>query len=173
MKHKNKVALMSTVLVVTLFAVYTATARYKTDVEGYACGTLSQYKDDPTLPAELLDGIWNLKIVDGKVWFYACITEMNHDPEVEGAPENSIDVLEYSIIGKPMEIAEEDGVVTVFGVIQVKKTASQWDGSYTYKTWTTWELIEVDTGANTVTVINNPYYDAYWKLGTVTYHSFS
>ena len=58
MKHKNKVALMSTVLVVTLFAVYTATARYKTDVEGYACGTLSQYKDDPTLPAELLEGIW-------------------------------------------------------------------------------------------------------------------
>ena len=173
MKPRNKALLMFTVLALTLFAVYTATARYKTDVEGYACGTLSQYKDDPTLPAELLDGVWNLKIADGKVWFYACITEMNLDPEVEDAPENSIDVLEYSIIGKPMDIMEEDGVVSVFGVIQVKKTASQWDGSYTYKTWTTWELIEVDTGADTVTVINNPYYDAYWKLGTVTYHSFS
>ncbi len=164
---------MSTVLALTLLAVYTATARYKTDIDGYACGTLTQYKDDPNLPAELLDGVWNLKIADGKVWFYACITEMNHDPEVEDAPENSIDVLEYSIIGKPMDVSEEDEVVIVFGVIQVKKTASQWDGSYSYKTWTTWEQIEVDTGADTVTIINNPFNDAYWKLGTVTYQNFS
>jgi len=173
LKPKNKALLMFTVLALTLFAVYTATAKYKTDVKGYACGTLYQYNDDPTLPAELLDGVWNLKIADGKVWFYACITEMNLDPEVEDAPENSIDVLEYSIIGKPMDISEEDGVISVFGVIQVKKTASQWDGSDSYRTWTTWELIEVDTGADTVTIINNPYNDAYWKLGTVTYHSFS
>jgi hypothetical protein len=98
---------------------------------------------------------------------------MNHDPIVEDAPENSIDLLEYSIIGKPMDINEEDGVIGVFGVIQVKKTAAQWDGSYSYRAWTTWEYIEVDTNTDKVTLINNPKDDSYWKLGTVSYHDFS
>jgi len=173
MKRKYATLLMLTILTFTFVAVFTVTAKYKTDTEGYACGTLSQYNGDPGLPAELLEGVWNLKIADGKVWFYACITEMNHDPEVEDAPENSIDLLEYSIIGKPMDIDEGNGVIGVFGVIQVKKTAAQWDGSYSYRTWTTWEYIEVDTNAETVTIINNPYDDSYWKLGTVSYHDFS
>jgi hypothetical protein len=173
MKRRYATLIMLTILVFVFVAVITATANYKTDIEGYACGTLTQYNDDPDLPAELLDGVWNLKIADGKVWFYACITEMNHDPEVEDAPENSIDLLEYSIIGKPMDISEDAGVISVFGVIQVKKTAAQWDGSYSYRTWTTWELIEVDTDADAVTIINNPKDDSYWKLGTVSYHSFS
>jgi len=173
MNRRYVALLITSTLCLAFAAAFTATARYKTDVEGYACGTLTQYNDDPNLPAELLDGVWNLKIADGKVWFYACITELNHDPEVEDAPENSIDVLEYSIIGKPMDISEDTGVISVFGVIQVKKTASQWDGSYSYRTWTTWELIEVDTNSDTVTIINNPYVTAYWKLGTVSYHNFS
>ena len=173
MKRRYATLIMISILTLTFVAVFTATAKYKTDVEGYACGTLTQYNDDPYLPAELLDGVWNLKIADGKVWFYACITEMNHDSMVENAPENSIDLLEYSIIGKPMDIYEEDGVIGVFGVIQVKKTAAQWDGSYSYRTWTTWEQIKVDTNTDTVAIINNPYVDSYWKLGTVSYHNFS
>ena len=173
MKRKYGTLLMISILTFTFVAVFTVTAKYKTDIEGYACGTLYKYNDDPELPAELLDGVWNIKIADGKVWFYACITEMNHDPMVEDAPENSIDLLEYSIIGKPMNIYEEDGVIGVFGVIQVKKTAAQWDGSYSYNTWTTWELIEIDTNTNTVEIINNPYNDSYWKLGTVSYNGFS
>ena len=173
MKRRYATLLIISILTLTFVAVYTATANYKTDVEGYACGTLTQYGDDPFLPAELLDGVWNLKIADGKVWFYACITEMNHDPEVEDAPVNSIDLLEYSIIGKPMDVSEDAGVITVFGVIQVKKTAAQWDGSYSYRTWTTWEQINVDTISGDITIVNNPYNDSYWKLGTVTYHDFS
>jgi len=160
---------MLTILTFTFVAVFTATAKYKTDIEGYACGTLSNYGGEPGLPCELVDGVWNLKIAGGKVWFYACITERNLDEEVENAPENSIDVLEYSIIGKPMNIYENETDIGVFGVIQVKKTAAQWDGGYSYHTWTTWEQINIDKGTGDVTIINKPWDNTYWKIGEVTY----
>jgi len=173
MKRKYASLLILIILTFTFVAVFTVTAKYKTDIDGYACGTLSQYGGEPGLPCELVDGVWNLKIADGKVWFYACITERNLDETVENAPEDSIDLLEYSMIGKPFDIDEDGGVISVFGVVQVKKTAAQWDGSYSYNTWTTWEQIDIDTNTEDVTIINNPYDDTYWKIGTVSYQYFS
>lgn len=152
-----------------------ALAKYKTDIEGSAYGTFEKYKGEPE-EAEIVSGVWTLKIMDGKVHYYACVLEKNLD-ESEGGPVNSADILEYTMISKPFYITlgydENFGrdVLKVMGVYQVKKLAAQFDGSYTTQTWTTWsQLTILDNG--TVYTVNNPYDETWWKTGTVEYEDF-
>ena len=173
---KKSILILTCLLATVLLVSSTATAKYKTDVEGTAYGTFEKYVGEPELSARVVKGVWNLKIQDGTVWYYACVLEENLDIS-EDSPVGSVDILEYSIAGKPFSIAQEYDddfeaiVVKVFANMQVKKQWAQMDGTYTTRTWTSWSQITIlDNGQ--VYTVDNPYEDAWWKEGTVLYEDF-
>ena len=108
---KRKSLLVLTCIIAGILLVSTTVmAKYKTDLEGSAYGTFDYYQGEPELSAEVVTGVWNLKITDGKIWYYACVLEKNLD-ESEGSPIGSVDVLKCTIAGKPFEVAKEyDGM---------------------------------------------------------------
>jgi hypothetical protein len=168
--------LLTCFLTTVLLVSSTAMAKYNTDLEGSAYGTFEKYMGEPRISAEVVSGVWNLKIQDGVVWYYACVLEKNLDLS-EGSPVGSVDVLEYSIAGKPFEVAKEYDemfkmeVVKVFANMQVKKQWAQMDGTYTTQTWTSWGQITILRNG-VVYAVNNPYDDTWWKKGKVIYEDF-
>ena len=174
---KRKPILVLTCIITAILLVSTTVmAKYKTDLEGTAYGTFDYYKGEPALSAEVVTGVWNLKITDGKILYYACVLEKNLD-ESEGSPVGSVDVLEYTIAGKPFEVAKgyddmfESEVVKVFANIQVKKQWALFDGTYTTRTWTTWAQLTI-LPDDVVISVGNPYDDSWWRYGTVIYQDF-
>ena len=176
MKRKS-ILILTCILATVLLVSTTATAKYKTDIEGSAYGTFEKYYGEPGLSARIVSGVWNLKIQDGTVWYYACVLEENLDPS-EGSPVGSVDILEYSIAGKPFEIAKEydedleANVVKVFANYLVKKQWAQMDGTYTTRTWTSWGQITILEN-DVVYDVNVPWDRTLWKEGTVLYQDFS
>lgn len=175
--RKKSILIIASVLVFSFLAASVVTAKQDADWDMYACGTITNYRDEPELSAEILDGIWNLKVKDGKVWFYVCNQELNLH-ESEGAPVDSVDILEYSLIGTPMAMGyvdedddEVDDYFFVFAKMQVKKTAAQFDGTYTYKTWNTWEEIRI-LSDGTVQFWRSLVETPWDKIGTVTVQDF-
>lgn len=181
MKMKTKsVLLMSLIMLSSLLAV-SSIAKHPTVWENYAFGTLEKYNADPGLSAELVDGIWNLKVKDDTVWFYACYQERNLDAEEENSPEGSIDILEFTLQGQPFWMGNVEmgvpGVDTalgkaayvVFGKFQLKKTWAIYDGTYTSRTWKTWMAVEIYEDGDFL--LNNwPSGLSDWdQVGEVTY----
>jgi hypothetical protein len=176
--RKKSILIIASVLVFSFLAASVVIAKQDTDWDMYACGTITNYRYEPNLSAEILDGIWNLKVKDGKVWFYICNQEKNIDEAVEGGPAGSVDILEYSLIGTPMAMGyvdedddEVDDYFFVFGKMQVKKTAAQFDGTYTYKTWITWEEIRI-LSDGTVQFWRSWVETPWDKMGTVSMQDF-
>ncbi len=174
MKRKSTLVLVC-LIPILLLASTTALAKYKTDVEGLAYGTFENYRGYPS-DAEIVSGFWSLKIQDGQVWYYARVLEKNLLPS-EGAPIDSADILEYTMIGKPFSIEKgydetlDTEYVKVFATYQVTKIAAKLDGTYTTKTWTTWSQIEVYANGDVIDN-NNPYDDTWYKEGEVLYQDF-
>ena len=173
--NRKSILILTCILASVLLVTSTANAKIKTDLEGSAYGTFESYNGLPS-SAEIVTGVWNLKITDGTVWYYACVMEKNLELS-EGSPVDSIDILEYTLIGKPMglKIEYDDDleadVLKVFAQIQVKKSWIQMDGTYTSRTWKTWEEVTIqDNGV--IYVVNNPYSDTWWKIGTVIFEDF-
>jgi hypothetical protein len=170
--RRKPVLIMTCVLIASFLTVLAVTAKHDADWENYAYGTLEQYRGEPGLSAEIVDGIWNLKVKDGKVWFYACYQELNLDSEAEGGPEGSVDILEFTLIGTPMYMRYEDESYDVFAQLQVKKTQAQFDGTYTQRTWKTWNLISISEDGVDFTMWRRPWATDWDKIGTITAQDF-
>lgn len=177
--RRKSVLIMTCILIASSITILAVTAKHYTDWENYAYGTLEQYRGEPDLSAAIEDGIWILKVKDGKVWFYACYQEKNIDSEVEGGPEGSVDILEFSLIGTPIymgyvdneEPYDEPESFCVMAQLQVKKMQAQFDGTYTQKTWKTWNLIEVNRNG-VFTMWRRPKPTDWDKIGTITEQDF-
>ena len=170
--RRKSVLIMTCVLIASFLTVLAVTAKHDADWEYYAYGTLESYRGEPGVSAEILDGIWNLKVKDGKVWFYAYYTELNIDSEAEMGPEGSVDLFEFSLIGTPMSMGYDDDSYDVFAQLLVKKTKAQFDGTYTQKTWKTWNLIEISENGVDFTMWRRPWETEWDKIGTITAQDF-
>lgn len=117
--------------------------------EYYACGTIDGY--EAVESAEINPpGFWNLKVQGKQIWLDVYNLETNLDADIEGSPEGSIDIFEYSMTGKPMVFSEDEGKLEIFAVMRVTKTWAQFDGTYKSASWKTWLWFTFDFDAGTV-----------------------
>ena len=168
---KNRILLISLIIALATLTFLTVNAKNNPDIQGAAFGTITNYKTEPDLPAKIVSGIWDLRIEEGKVWYCARVYEQNLDPEVENAPMDSIDILEYTFLGSPMVLTREDGVLTIEFYVQVEKTAAQWDGSYKHEQWKSHEAIILHDDGYFL-VMNHPTDNTWYKEGTVLSETF-
>ena len=195
MKTKT-VVILSVLVLASMFVVVPVIAKQLAPWEHFAYGTFTDYYDDPDLPevpegedpipmgAEIVDGIWNLKVKDDAVWFYACVQEKNIDPDEENSPEGSIDILEYTLQGQPVAMGFFDGLsdgqvtargtpaYSVLGYFKVQKQWAQFDGRYTTRTWKTFGAIEIYESGECIMNTWLPTLSEGDKLGTVTENDF-
>lgn len=141
MKRKGLVVL-ATIVVSALVAAIYVTAKQPSDWEYYAYGEILDYQDAPS--AEIKSGFWNLKVSGNKVWLHAYYLEENLDEAVEVSPEGSVDVFEWSMLGKPMMMYEDGDKLYIFAQLQVKKAWATFDGTYEPKNWKTWRMLIID-----------------------------
>ena len=178
MKTKH-VVMLSGLIIASMFVVSTGIAKQDAEWKDYAYGTLTDYENIAS--AQIVDGIWNLKIKGDTVWFYACYQEENLIEADENSPDGSIDILEFTLQGQPFWHAPQSGVgnektskgepaYVVFGKFQVKKQWALNDGTYTSKTWKTWMGVEVyDNHALGIVLTNRgPFVSDGNKIGTIT-----
>jgi hypothetical protein len=143
MKKKAFLSLAS-IATITFIMAITVTANQPTDWDYYAYGDIVDYQD--TNSAEIKSGFWNLKVSGEKVWLYMYYLEENIEPDVENSPKFSVDIFEWSILGKPMFYFEDDVEKKLWILVQfqVKKTWATFYGTYEPNTWETWRMLIID-----------------------------
>ena len=153
---KNLIIFLFVIAVITALGV--AIAKKPTTWEDYAYGTIETYTE--AYSAEIVPGTgyWNLKISDDKIHFSYGYLELNLDEDIENSPVASIDEMSFTNIGSPMYYMydEDENMLFMFLQIQVKKEWAMFDGSYTHKTWKTWQGITIDFDLNTLHIDSYP-----------------
>jgi len=131
---RNYLLALGLVVVLTMLVLPASAAR---KMEYRANGKVTQYQgNDPNPSAIVVNGNWNLRVVDGKVDFQLSYTERNLISEPEGgAPVGSIDL--FKITFKSADpwnppFAIVDGAWVITGNFNIDKLAAQPDGS---KVW--------------------------------------
>jgi hypothetical protein len=132
---KNSILALS---ILTLMLATLVVPAYAAKKDYRANGKVTQYQgNDPNPSAIVINGNWNLRVVDGKVDFQLSYTEKNLISELEGgAPVGSIDLFKITFIGEDQNhnppFAIVDGAWVITGDFHVSKLAAQPDGS---KVW--------------------------------------
>jgi hypothetical protein len=136
---RNYLLALGLVVVLTMLVLPASAAR---KMEHRANGKVTQYAavqppntDPPS--SMVVNGNWNLRVVDGKVDFQLSYKERNLISEDEGgAPVGSIDLFKITFIGEDQyhnpPFAIVDGAWVITGDFHISKLAAQPDGS---KVW--------------------------------------
>jgi hypothetical protein len=143
MKRKGLLILTTIIVSAVFLSIYTI-AKQPSNWEYYAYGHITNYQE--AYSAEIKSGFWNLKVLGKEVWLNIYYLEKNLDSDVENSPEDSTDMFEMSVNGKPFFIYEDVGLgkLYVFAKFQVKKTWATFDGTYEPKTWHTYRMLIID-----------------------------
>ena len=146
---KKAILILTAILAILVIAGISVFAQGGSDWEYYACGTIDGYE---AVESAEIDppGFWNLKVQGKKIWLDVYNLETNLIADIEGSPEGSVDILEYSMTGKPMVFIESEDKLEIFAVMRVTKSWAQFDGTYKQASWKTWLWFTFDFDAGTV-----------------------
>jgi hypothetical protein len=152
MKGAKKTLIPLVIAIAVFMTVGFTLAKQPAVWENYAYGTIDTYT--AAYSAEMVNGYWNLKITDGKIHFNYGWLELNLDEDIENSPAGSVDELSFTNIGPPMyyEYDEGENVLYMFLQIQVNKEWAMFDGSYSHKTWKSWQFVIIDFDAGTILI---------------------
>lgn len=144
MKDTNSKILILAAIIVVFTTIGLTMAKQTTLWEHYAYGTIDTYTE--VYSSEVVNGYWNLKITEGKIHFNYGWLELNLDEEIEDSPMGSIDELSFTNIAQPMyyNYDEDENTLYMFLQVQVNKEWAMFDGTYTHRTWKTWEFVTID-----------------------------
>ena len=142
MKRKG-ILILATIIVSTFLIGIYVIAKQPTSWDYYVYGGILDYQDAPS--AEIQSGFWNLKISGKKVWLNLYYLEENLDEDIEASPDNSVDIMDWSIVGNPLFMYEDEveEKLYLFAEWKVKKTWATSVGTYQPVTWHTLSLIHI------------------------------
>jgi hypothetical protein len=145
MKVKKNLIVLTFVLI-TFTTIGVSLAKQQVEWTYYAYGTLDNYHQEDG-SAEVVSGIWNLKVLGDRVWFNGYYLEKNMDDR-EDEPVGSIDIFEWELDGKPTMYFEGD-VLVIIGNMKTTKTVAMHDGTYKVTTGVLEQTLEFDFSENT------------------------
>lgn len=162
MKKKLLLGILAILTLPTLTMV--ALARNHTPLTMY--GNIQNYEyayvnwpwDDPDMgdieSAQVLQGVWSVRLEQGKVYFDGILYEKNLYPDFESSPVDSIDIMEQSMISN--DYTFEDNVLIFTGKVHVDKESFSLDGIIEKSTFVSFYKVTVDLNEMTIFIDSYP-----------------
>lgn len=160
-----KKKLLLVVLVILSLSTLTLVVVARNHTPLTICGNIDNYEyayvdwpwDEPDVgeleSAQVLQGMWSLRLEQEKVYFEGLIYEKNLYPDFESSPVNSIDVLKQSMISN--DYSFEDDILVFTGKVHVEKEGFALDGTIEKSNYVSFYKVTVDLNEDTI------FFDSY------------
>ncbi len=147
---------LSTLTMVALARNHTPITMYG-NTQNYEYAYVNWPWDDPddgwVESAQVLHGMWSLRIEKEKVYFEGIMYEKNLYPDFESAPVDSLDVLKQSMISN--DYSFEDGILVFTGKVHVEKEGFALDDTIEKSSYVSFYKVTVDLNEDTI------FFDSY------------